>query len=85
VAHHGAIPFLADLFEFAARGLGYDPADVETIRAAYVASVADDVFGLGSRRAGDQIRAAYPVAILAGRWLPARRQAPARPAAGPAR
>jgi SAM-dependent methyltransferase len=42
-----------------------DPADVETIRAAYVASVADDALGLGTHRVGDQIRAAYPIAILA--------------------
>ena len=41
------------------------PEHVETIRAAYVASVADDALGLGSRRVRDQIRAAYPVAILA--------------------
>jgi SAM-dependent methyltransferase len=42
-----------------------DPADVDTIRAAYVASVADDALGLGTHRVGDQIRAAYPIAILA--------------------
>jgi SAM-dependent methyltransferase len=41
------------------------PEDVATIRAAYVASVADDGLGLGTHRHGDQIRAAYPVAILA--------------------
>jgi SAM-dependent methyltransferase len=41
------------------------PEDVETIRAAYVASASDDAFGLGTHRVRDQIRAAYPVAILA--------------------
>ena len=41
-----------------------DPGDVETIRAAYVASVVDDALGLGTHRVRDQIRAAYPVAIL---------------------
>jgi SAM-dependent methyltransferase len=41
------------------------PEDVETIRAAYVGSAADDALGLGTRRVRDQIRAAYPVAILA--------------------
>ena len=40
------------------------PSDVETIRAAYVASVADDALGLGSHRVRDEVRAAYPVAIL---------------------
>src|SRR5262249_39452853 len=41
------------------------PEDVETIRAAYVASVVDDALGLGTHRVRDQVRAAYPVAILA--------------------
>lgn len=41
------------------------PEDVATIRAGYAASVADDALGLGTHRKGDQIRAAYPVAILA--------------------
>ena len=41
------------------------PEDVETIRAAYVASVADDALGLGAHRVGDRVHAAYPVAILA--------------------
>jgi SAM-dependent methyltransferase len=40
------------------------PEHVETIRAAYVASVADDALGLGSHRVRDEVRAAYPVAIL---------------------
>jgi len=40
------------------------PEDVETIRAAYVASVDDDALGLGAHRAGDEIHAAYPVVIL---------------------
>jgi hypothetical protein len=40
------------------------PEDVETIRAAYVASVDDDALGLGTRRVGDEIRAAYSIAIL---------------------
>jgi SAM-dependent methyltransferase len=39
--------------------------DVETIRAAYTASADDDALGLGTRRVGDEIRAAYTVAILA--------------------
>jgi SAM-dependent methyltransferase len=38
--------------------------DVETIRAAYVASAEDDALGLGTRRVGDEIRAAYPVVTL---------------------
>jgi SAM-dependent methyltransferase len=41
------------------------PEDVETIRAAYVTSAADDALGLGTHRVRNQIRAAYPVAILA--------------------
>ncbi|MGH7895591.1 MAG: class I SAM-dependent methyltransferase [Candidatus Binatia bacterium] len=40
------------------------PEDAETIRAAYVASAADDALGLGTRRIGNQIHAAYPVVIL---------------------
>jgi SAM-dependent methyltransferase len=40
------------------------PEDVATIRAAYTASADDDALGLGTRRVGDEIRAAYPVAIL---------------------
>jgi SAM-dependent methyltransferase len=40
------------------------PEDVETIRAAYTASVEDDALGLGTRRVGDEIRAAYTIAIL---------------------
>jgi SAM-dependent methyltransferase len=40
------------------------PEDVETIRAAYVRSLEDEALGLGTRRVGDEIRAAYPVAIL---------------------
>src|SRR5262249_54100710 len=40
------------------------PEDVPVIRAAYVASADDDALGLGTRRVGDQIRAAYPVAVL---------------------
>jgi hypothetical protein len=43
------------------------PEDVETIRAAYSASVEDDALGLGTYRVGDEIRAAYPVAILVSR------------------
>ena len=43
------------------------PEDVETIRAAYVASAADDALGLGTHRVGEEIRAAYPVAILVAR------------------
>ena len=40
------------------------PEDVATIRAAYVASAEDDALGLGTRRVGSEIRAAYPVAVL---------------------
>ncbi len=40
------------------------PEDVATIRAAYVASVDDDALGLGTHRAGDEIRAAYPYVVL---------------------
>src|SRR5262245_16390377 len=40
------------------------PEDVETIRAAYTASVEDDGLGLGTRRVGNEVRAAYSIAIL---------------------
>lgn len=44
------------------------PEDVPAIRAAYVASADDDGLGLDTRRVGDEIHAAYRVAILvAGR------------------
>jgi SAM-dependent methyltransferase len=43
------------------------PEDVETIRAAYTAAVDDDALGLGTHRVGDEVRAAYPVAILCAR------------------
>lgn len=38
--------------------------DAERIRAIFAASVADDALGLGTHRKGDEIRFAYPVAIL---------------------
>lgn len=41
------------------------PEDVDTIRAAYTAAVEDDALGLGSYRKNGEVRAAYPVAILA--------------------
>jgi SAM-dependent methyltransferase len=41
------------------------PEDVETIRAAYTASVDGDALGLGAHRKGEEIRAAYSVVILA--------------------
>ena len=40
------------------------PEDVATIRAAYVASAADDALGLGTHRVGNEIHAAYRVVIL---------------------
>ena len=40
------------------------PEDVPTIRAAYVASADDDGLGLETRRVGDEIHAAYRIAIL---------------------
>jgi len=40
------------------------PEDVETIRAAYTASADDDALGLGTKRVGDEIRAAYPIVTL---------------------
>jgi len=40
------------------------PEDVATIRAAYTAAVDGDTLGLGTHRKGDEIRSAYPVAIL---------------------
>ena len=43
------------------------PEDVPTIRAAYTASADDDALGLGTKRVGTEIRAAYPVVILAAR------------------
>jgi SAM-dependent methyltransferase len=47
------------------------PEDVPVIRAAYRASVDGDTLGLGTRRVGDAIHAAYPVTILAAE-VPAR-------------
>ena len=41
------------------------PEHVETIRAAYIASVEDDALGLGAHRVGDRVHAAYQIAILA--------------------
>jgi len=41
------------------------PEDVETIRAAYIASVEDDALGLGTHRVRDRVHAAYQIAILA--------------------
>ena len=43
------------------------PEDVDTIRQAYTASADDDALGLGTKRVGDEIRAAYSVVILATR------------------
>ena len=40
------------------------PDDVDTIRAAYTAAADGDSLGLGTHRVGDEIRSAYPVAIL---------------------
>jgi SAM-dependent methyltransferase len=40
------------------------PEHVETIRAAYTAAVDGDRLGLGTHQVGDEIRSAYPVAIL---------------------
>ena len=40
------------------------PGDAERIRAMFVASIADDGLALGTYRYKDQIRFAYPVAIL---------------------
>ena len=40
------------------------PENVETIRAAYTASVEGDALGLETHRVGGEIRASYPVAIL---------------------
>jgi ubiquinone/menaquinone biosynthesis C-methylase UbiE len=40
------------------------PENVERIRAAYTAAVADDGLGLGTRLVGSEVRAAYPVTIL---------------------
>ena len=40
------------------------PGDVERIRAAYRASLEDDGLGLGTRRVGEEMHAAYPVATL---------------------
>ncbi len=42
------------------------PEDVAVIRATYVASVEDDALGLDTHRIGEQIHAAYLVAILVG-------------------
>ena len=41
------------------------PEDVATIRASYTASADDDALGLDTKRVGTEIRAAYPVVILA--------------------
>jgi hypothetical protein len=43
------------------------PEDVDTIRQAYTASADDDALGLGTKRVGNEIRAAYSVVILATR------------------
>jgi SAM-dependent methyltransferase len=41
-----------------------EPGDADRIRAMFAASIADDGLGLETRRHGDEIRFAYPVAIL---------------------
>jgi SAM-dependent methyltransferase len=40
------------------------PGDAERVRQMFVDSLADDGLGMGTRRAGDRIVFAYPVAIL---------------------
>jgi hypothetical protein len=40
------------------------PEDVETIRAAYTASVDDDALGLDTRRVDGEVRAAYRIVAL---------------------
>jgi len=40
------------------------PGDAERIREMFIASLADDGLGLGTHRRGEEIRFAYPVAIL---------------------
>ena len=44
-----------------------NPGDEVEIRRLFAASVADDALGLDTRRKGDTIRFAYPVAITVGR------------------
>ena len=41
-----------------------EPGDADRIRRMFVGSLADDRLGLGTHREGDEIRFAYPVAIL---------------------
>jgi hypothetical protein len=41
-----------------------DPADVPEIRRLFVDACADDGLGMRTRRHGDTIRFAYPVAVL---------------------
>jgi len=40
------------------------PGDAAEIRRLFVASLADDALGIGTRREGDEIRYGYPVAVL---------------------
>ena len=41
-----------------------EPVDAERVRRMFVDSLADDGLGMGTRRVGDRILVAYPVAIL---------------------
>jgi SAM-dependent methyltransferase len=44
-----------------------NPGDAERIRAIYEASLADDGLDMATRRVGDALRLAFPVAVLAAR------------------
>ena len=44
-----------------------NPGDAERIRAIYEASLADDALDMATRREGDALRLAFPVAVLAAR------------------
>jgi SAM-dependent methyltransferase len=43
------------------------PGDADEIRRRFVASLEDDALGIGTRRVGDELHYAFPVAVLAAR------------------
>ena len=60
-------PLEVDVDAVLARSFPRRPEDAETVRRAFVDSLADDALGLGTRRVGDRIRFTYQVVILAAR------------------
>jgi ubiquinone/menaquinone biosynthesis C-methylase UbiE len=57
----GTLPFVVE--EVICRSFPR-PEDLPAIRATYAGSVDGDTLGLGTHRAGDELRAAYPTAIF---------------------